>query len=111
VGTINFTVGRPGRTSRHVGAGAVMGKVSSSGAYTTSTSATNIEDGAGDISIRPGEYFEGTASEDMWITPYGTAAVGTGVFFPANTTAWLEYDPDFSAGVKAAAFVSAIDVA
>ena len=112
MGTLNFTVCAPGRSGRHSRTDTVMGKVRTSGAATTSAVAANIADvAAATLAIRPGEFFVGVASISMWVNPYGTATVGTGIYFGSGIQTAFEYDPDGDAnGAKATASVSAIDV-
>lgn len=109
MGTLNFTVGQVGRTVRQVGGAGVFGsRFRTSGAYTTSTSASYVEDGSGDIEVRPGEFVRMTADEDMWINPSGVAAVGTGFHLAAGIPFEYECDPGAPAGTVK---LSAIDVA
>jgi len=102
MGTLNFTVTEyPDREEAPI----TSSTYRTSGAHTTTTSASNVEDGSGDISTAPGEVFRATASEAMWIRFGAAAAVGTGHYIGADQT--LEWE--ISAGD--AGVVSAIDVA
>lgn len=86
MGTLNFTVGKYGRQGRHSGGASVIAtEVITSDAYTTSTSASNVEDGSGDITLALGQIFQCTADEPMWIRFGGdTATVGDGFYLLAD---------------------------
>ena len=104
MGTASFTVGRLNRSAYAAGAGGVFATTHrTSGAHTTSGTASNIEDGAGDITLSAGEYIRIHADVAMWVSFNGTAAVGTGFLIPETT--WLEWECDNSNGT----LVSAID--
>ena len=104
MGTASFTVGR-GNKSRRDGSYTILSTTKrTSGSYTTSTSASNVEDGSGDITIAAGDVLQIHASEAMWINFGGVAAaVGTGFYIPAGETRQYECED--------AGTVSAIDVA
>lgn len=104
MGTLNFTVSKYGRQGRHSGGASVIStEVITSDAYTTSTSASFVEDGSGDIVLAPGQIFQCTPSEPMWIRFGGeVAAVGDGFYLTADTA----HEFDCSFGGK----VSVIDV-
>lgn len=88
MGTINFTVTTYANGPSHGEGGVIPSTlVKTSGAYTTTTSATNVEDGTGDISLTLGDVFRASASEAMWVSFGGTtAAVGTGFYIGADQT-------------------------
>lgn len=100
MGTLNFAVTDYGRRGTTIQSSRLV----TSGAYTTSTSASNVEDAGGDITLSAGQVFTCVASEDMRIAFGGTAATAsTGHFLPALT------QRDFE--IVDAGLVSAIDVA
>jgi hypothetical protein len=104
MGTASFSVGKYAR-NRGAGAGVIMSSnVRLSGAYTTSTSATNLEDAGGDITLSSGEVLQVYADEAMRIRFGGVAATAsTGHYIPAGIQAEFECnDPGL---------VSIIDVA
>jgi hypothetical protein len=106
MGTLRYTVGQPGRTGSHQGTGIVLGKVRTSGAPTTSGSAADLTG----LTINPGELFVGVASDNTWVNPYGTAVVGTGIWFQAGVLNAFEFDPASDGnGAKAGRAVSAIE--
>lgn len=110
MGNLSFTVGPVGRTGRQTGGSGVMSsRFRTSGLFTTSTSASFVEDGSGDIEVNPGEFVLVLADTDMWINPTGNAAaVGTGFPLAAGVPFFYEQDPGPGAG---ALKLSAIDVA
>lgn len=100
MGTLSFSVsdyGRRGTTvqsSKHV----------TSGAYTTSTSASNVEDAGGDITLAKGQVMICHADEAMRIRFGSVAATAsTGHYIPAGAQREFE--------VTDAGFASVIDVA
>lgn len=103
MGTLNFTVGKYA-TGRGSGAGSTRSSdVITSGAYTTSTSASFVEDSGGDIEVGVGHVFMATPKQDMWVIDGGnTAAVGTGHFMQAN----VPFDMEIATAGK----ISVIDV-
>ena len=105
MGTASFSVGKYAR-NRGAGAGTVMSSnIRLSGAYTTSTSATNLEDStATDVTLASGEVLQIHADEAMRIRFGGTAATAsTGHYIPAGIQVEFECnDPGL---------VSIIDVA
>lgn len=104
MGTASFSVSKYAR-NRGAGAGTVISSnVRTSGAYTTSTSATNLEDAGGDITLSSGEVLQIHADEAMRIRFGGTAATAsTGHYIPAGIQCEFECnDPGL---------VSIIDVA
>lgn len=104
MGTLNFTVGQYAKQRGSGAASLASTDERTSDAYTTTTSATNVEDGEGDIVLRAGEVFRCVASEAMWIKfGGGTAAVGDGWCLRADT----EYE--WECGTPGT--VSVIDVA
>lgn len=102
MGTLNFTLGSYGRDgNRNVMDTAFR----TSGAYTTSGTASFVEDAGGDIELRTGEVIEYTPSVAMWVRFGGSAAaVGTGHYAAAATTYYREVGPG------TAGKMSAIDV-
>lgn len=102
MGNLNYTVGKYAPTRGQ--APALMSSyVKTSDSYGTTTSASFVEDGSGDIELAVGDIFSGTADEAMWVRFGGAAAtVGDGHYFPANVPVFLE--------VHEAGKVSAIDV-
>ena len=104
MGVGSFSVGKYGRI-RGSGPGTVISSnVRTSGAYTTSTSATNLEDAGGDITMSSGEVIQVYADEAMRIRFGGAAATAsTGIYIPAGSQREIECnDPGL---------VSIIDVA
>lgn len=99
MGTVNFTVGKYG-TGNTIFSTAIK----TSDAYTSSTTASNVEDGSGDISLVQGDVMRATIDEAAWIAFGGTTAtVGTGFYMRADT----EYEWE----CKTPGTVSIIDVA
>lgn len=82
MGKASFSVG----SAVSVGGSAVAGStVATSGAHTTSTTASYIEDAAGDIDLIAGQIIEVHADEAMRIRFGGTAATAlTGHYIPAT---------------------------
>jgi hypothetical protein len=104
MGTASFSVAKYGH-NRGAGAGTVISStIRTSGAYTTSTSASNLEDAGGDITLGSGEVLQIYADEAMRIRFGGTAATAsTGHYIPAAAQVEIECnDPGL---------VSVIDVA
>lgn len=103
MGTLNFSVSCYGRYgNRNV----LDAAIRTSDAYTTSTSASFVEDGSGDIELRRGEVFVCTASEAMWLRFGGSAAtVGDGHYIGPDQKEFFEIGPD------TVGKVSVIDVA
>ncbi len=91
MGTASFCVSKYGR-NRGSGAGTVISSdIRTSGAYATSTSATNLEDAGGDITMAQGEVLQVHADEAMRIRFGGTAATAsTGLYVPAGMTVEIE---------------------
>ena len=83
MGTASFSVGTYGR---RLDAGTVLSsEVKTSGAHTTTTSASNIEDASGDITMSAGQILQVYADEAMRIRFGGTAATATtGHYIPAG---------------------------
>lgn len=104
MGTASFSVGRYG-TNRGRGAATVIAStVRTSGAYTTSTSASNLEDASGDIALAVGDVLQIHADEAMRIRFGGTAATAsTGHYIPAGIQREFECNEP--------GFVSIVDVA
>ena len=104
MGTASFAVSKYGR-NRGSGAGTVISSsLRTSGAYTTSTSASNLEDAGGDIIMAQGEVLQVFADEAMRIRFGAVAATAsTGFYVPAGQMVEIECnDPGL---------VSIIDVA
>ena len=104
MGTASFSVSR-GNKGRGTGSPTMISTtVRTSGAFTTSTSAGNIEDASGDIVLATGEVLQVYADEAMRIDFGGTAATATtGHYIPATTQREFECEDPGN--------VSAIDVA
>lgn len=85
MGTASFSVGR-GNKGQGQGSPTMLSTIiRTSGAYTTSTTASNLEDAGGDITLSAGEVIQIHADEDMRIDFGGTAATAsTGHFIPAG---------------------------
>lgn len=102
MGTLNFTVTSYGREGNKNVTGTGY---RTSGDYTTSTSASFVEDASADIELRAGEVIEYTASTPMWVRFGGSvAAVGVGFYAAQDVT----YYREVTAGTTGK--VSAIDV-
>jgi hypothetical protein len=91
MGTASFAVSKYAR-NRGAGAGTIISSdIRTSGAYTTSTSASNLEDGAGDIILGQGEVLQIHADEAMRIRFGGTAATAsTGIYIGAGLQVDIE---------------------
>ena len=104
MGTLSYSVTKPAKTRGQGGASYLSTDVRTSGVHITSIAASNVEDGAGAISLIRGEMFRGSASENMWINFGGNAAtVGGSIFIRVNQTIEVEAHVDGT--------VSVIDVA
>ncbi|MDC0657060.1 hypothetical protein N6L27_03520 [Leisingera sp. SS27] len=102
MGTASFSVGKYGR--RINSGGLFATEVKTSGAFATSTTAANLEDGIGDITLAAGDVLQIHASEAMRIAFGGTAATAsTGHYIPEGAQREFECTD--------AGFVSIIDVA
>lgn len=90
MGTLRFTVCGFGRTSGKTVTGTT---VKTSDAYTSSTAASYVEDGSGDITLQFGDVLQVFHDEAAWIR-FGddVATVGDGFFLPAST--FREYECD-----------------
>lgn len=101
MGTASFSVGKYGR---HLSAPLLGTDVKTSGAFTTSTAAANLEDAGGDITLAAGDVIQIHADEAMRVRFGGTSATAsTGHYIPAGAQVEFECaDPGF---------VSIIDVA
>jgi hypothetical protein len=104
MGTASFSVSRYGR-NRGAGAATVISTtVRTSGAHTTTTSASSLADAGGAITLASGEVLQIHADEAMRIRFGGTAATAsTGHYIPAGQQ--VEYECNDPGGV------SIIDVA
>lgn len=90
MGTASFSVGSYGQ-SRGQSPAVMSSYVRTSGAHTTSTTASFAEDGSGDIELAVGEIISIHASEAMRVRFGGTAATAsTGHYIPANETRKFE---------------------
>lgn len=92
MGTASFHVGK---YARNRGAGAatiISSEVRVSGAFTTSTSAANLEDSTNtDITMAQGEILQVHASEAMRIRFGGVAATAsTGIYIPEGAQVEIE---------------------
>lgn len=102
MGTLNYTLGRYA-PSRGQAPSVISTKAVTSDAFSTSTSAANVEDGAGDITATSGQIFRCHASTAMWIAFGGaTATVGSDFYIPADVT--MEFE------VHKSGTISVIDV-
>ncbi len=100
MGTLSFSIGDYGRRGSTV----QSSKYVTGGAYTTSTSATNVEDAGGDITVAKGQVMICHADEAMRIRFGGTAATAsTGHYIPAGAVREFEIADE--------GLVSVIDVA
>lgn len=82
MGTASFSVGRTDAASP---SGTLSSPVITSGAHTTSTTASFIEDASGDIELSSGDVLQVHADEAMRIRFGGTAATAsTGHYIPAD---------------------------
>lgn len=100
MGTLSFSVSDYGRR----GVTVQSSKYVTGGAYTTSTSASNLEDAGGDITLAKGQVLICFADEAMRIRFGGVAATAsTGHYIPATTPMQFE--------IADAGLVSVIDVA
>lgn len=104
MGIATFSTTRPAR-NRGSAAGTILnGEVITSGAHTSSTSASNIEDASGDIVMSVGQIIQVHADEAMRIMFGSVAATASvGHYIPAGEQ--REYE------CNAGGFVSIIDVA
>jgi hypothetical protein len=91
MGTASYSVSKYGR-NRGSGAGTVISSdIRTSGAYTTSGTASNLEDAGGDIIMAQGEVLQVHADEAMRIRFGGVAATAsTGIFVPASLQVEIE---------------------
>lgn len=84
MGTASFSVGQVDAAS--VG-GALSSVLTTSGAFTTTTSAANLEDASGDVTFAAGQVLRIHADEAMRIAFGGaTATASTGHYIPADAT-------------------------
>lgn len=101
MGTASFSVGKYALGPQ---SSLMASYVVTSGAFTTSTSAANLEDGSGDITMSAGQILRVHADEAMRVRFGGTAATAsTGHYIPAGETLEVECTEP--------GFVSIIDVA
>lgn len=106
MGTAPFSVGTYAKSGSRV---IMASTLITSGAYTTSTSASNLEDAGGDITVGIGQVIQIYADEAMRIRFGGTATVAAaatatvGHYIPAGEQREFE--------VAESGFVSIIDVA
>ncbi len=105
MGTASFHVGKYARNRGAGAATVISSNVRVSGAFTTSTSAANLEDSTNtDITMGVGEVLQVYADEAMRIRFGGTAATAsTGLYIPAGVQREFECND--------AGTVSIIDVA
>ena len=103
MGIATFDIARYGRT-RGGGAASVIGELVTSGAYTTSTTASALEDGAGGITARAGDVLHIVPDEAMRVAFGGTTATATvGHYLQANVARDIE--------IPVSGAISIIDVA
>ena len=101
MGTASFSVGKYAKSASRV---LFSSEYQTSGAFATSTSAANIEDAGGDITLAVGQVIQIHADEAMRVRFGGTAATAsTGHYIPAGVQCEFE--------VADAGFASIIDVA
>lgn len=103
MGTLRFTLGDYSRDNART---VISSRIATSDAYTTSTSGTYVEDGAGDITAKAGQVFRASASEAMWLA-FGdrVATVGNDFYLsPDREYEWEIHPAD-------AGKISAIDEA
>jgi hypothetical protein len=104
MGVASFSVGRYGRVRGGGPATVISSTVRTSGAYATTTSASNLENAGGDITLASGEVLQIHADEAMRIRFGGVAATAsTGHYIPAGQQVEFE--------VNDPGTVSIIDVA
>lgn len=91
MGVASFSVSRYGK-NRGAGAGTVISSdIRTSGAHTTSTSASSLADAGGAITMASGEVLQIHADEAMRIRFGGTAATAsTGHYIPAGAQVEIE---------------------
>lgn len=103
MGTLNFTLGTYGRDEART---LISSRPLTSDSYTTSTSASNVEDGSGDITAGERQVFRATINEAAWIAFGGRTATVGGDFYMRPD---VEYEWEIAAGD--AGTISVIDVA
>jgi hypothetical protein len=103
MGTLNYTLADYGVDNART---LISSRPVTSDAYTSSTSATFVEDGAGDITVGVGQVFRATIDEAAWIA-FGdrVATVGNDFYMRPDT----EYEWEIAPGDDGK--VSIIDVA
>lgn len=102
MGTLNFTVGKYARSRGSGAASTLSTEVRTSGAFSTSGTADNVEDSTGEITMAVGEVFQAHSTAAHWLAfGGGTAAAGSDIYLPAG--AQREYE------VAVAGTVSAIE--
>lgn len=103
MGTLNYTLGYYCRDNART---LISTAISTSDAFSTTTSAAFVEDGSGDIEADTGQVFRGVIDEPAWIAFGGrTATVGNDFYMRAD----IEYEFEIAAGD--AGKISIIDVA
>jgi hypothetical protein len=103
MGTLSFSVGKYAKTRGAGGASIRGSEVVTSGVFTTSGTAANIEDVGGDISVPSGAILFCFADEAMRVSFNGAATTSTGHYIPAGIPIEIECSEPGT--------VSAIDVA
>lgn len=104
MGTASFSIGKYARTKGNGAASLLASIVRTSGAFTTSTTAANLEDASGDVTAISGDVVRIYADEAMRVSFGGAAATAsTGHYIPAATT--------FECEVEDSGLISIIDVA
>jgi hypothetical protein len=99
MGTLSFSVSEYGQRANTL----QSTLLATSGAHTTSTTASYVEDADGDITLQPGQVIVAFADEAMRIRIGAVATATVGHYIPANIPMWFE--------CREAGLVSAIDVA
>ena len=96
MGTCNFTVGQINGKANSVGAAGVFDTAdANSGAYTSTGSATFVEDSADDIVLKPGQFVRFDTDTASWIRFGGrVAAAGTGFHLLPSTPYEWEVGPN-----------------
>jgi hypothetical protein len=100
MGVLHFSAGKYARSRGAGSATTLSTKVRTSGAFTTSSAADNVEDGSGEITMAVGEVFQGHSATAHWLTfGGGTATAGSDIYLPAG--AQREYEVEVAGTVSA----------
>lgn len=111
MGTASFSVSRYARSRGSGNAILISSNVRTSGAFTTSTTAANLEDGSGDITLTAGEVIRIHADEAMRVNFAPAAATTTATAATASTGHYIPADGTFECECEFSGYVSIIDVA